>query len=150
MNRNLFGLAVVAVTVSAALGVTAPVAAQVVGDSSTVDATFSESTQLALGWSVRKTLLGKTIYNDLGQKVGKVDDLIISPERNLSYIIVGAGGFVGIGRHDVAIPVTQIQDKAGKLVMAGATRDSIKGLPEFVYATDTAQRDAFVSAANAA
>ena len=77
-----------------------------------------------------------------------MEDLIISPNANVSYVIVGAGGFVGIGRHDVAIPVTQIQDKAGKLVMPGATKDTIKGMPQFTYATDTAKRDAFVAAAN--
>ena len=98
--------------------------------------------------SVKKTLLGKTIYNEAGVKVGKVEDLIISLDKNVSYVIVGAGGFVGIGRHDVAIPVTQIQDKAGKLVMAGATKDSIKAMPEFTYATDTSKRDAFVAAAD--
>ena len=84
---------------------------------------------------------------DAGVKVGKVEDLIISPDKNVSYVIVGAGGFVGIGRHDVAIPTTQIQDKAGKLVMAGATQDTIKGMPGFTYATDTTKRDAFVAAA---
>lgn len=52
--------------------------------------------------------------------VGKVQDLIISPDANVSYVIVSAGGFVGIGRHDVAIPVTQIQGPSGKLVMTGA------------------------------
>ena len=92
--------------------------------------------------------MGKTIYNDAGQKVGKVDDLIISPDAHVSYVIVGAGGFIGIGRHDVAIPITQIQDKAGKLVMSGATKDTIKDMPKFTYATDTAKRDAFVAAAD--
>ncbi|HPT57735.1 MAG TPA: PRC-barrel domain-containing protein, partial [Casimicrobium sp.] len=87
------------------------------------------------------------IYNDLGTKVGKVEDLIISPERNVSYVIVGAGGFVGIGRHDVAVPVSQIQNRAGRLVMAGATKDTIKSLPAFEYANDTARRDEFIAAA---
>jgi hypothetical protein len=53
-----------------------------------------------------------------------------------------------MGRHDVAIPVTQIQDKAGKLVMAGATKDTIKGMPAFEYANDTTRRDQFVAAAD--
>ena len=92
--------------------------------------------------------MGKTIYNDADQKVGKIEDLIVSPERSVSYVIVGAGGFVGIGRHDVAIPVTQIQDRAGKLVMAGATPDTIKAMPEFSYAADTTKRDAFVASAD--
>ncbi len=98
--------------------------------------------------------MGKTIYNDAGVKVGRVEDLIISPDKNMSDVIVGAGGFVGIGGHDVAIPITQIQDKADKLVMAGATRDSIKAMSEFTDATDTTdttnttKRDAFVAAAD--
>jgi hypothetical protein len=77
-----------------------------------------------------------------------VEDLIITPDRSVSYVIVGAGGFIGIGRHDVAIPVTQIQDKTGKLIMAGATKDMIKAMPQFTYADDTSKRDAFVAAAD--
>ncbi len=134
--------------IAAALCSTGPAAAQVAGGTTTVEATVSESTKLAMGWSVKKTLMGKNIYNDAGEKVGKVDDLIISPDRSVSYVIVGAGGFIGIGRHDVAIPVTQIQDKGGRLVMAGATKETIKSLPAFTYASDTGKRDAFVAAAD--
>lgn len=122
--------------------------AQVAGGTTTVDTAVIESTRLAMGWSVKKTLMGKTIYNEAGQKVGKVEDLIIAPDRNLSYVIVGAGGFIGIGRHDVAIPVTQIQDQAGRLVMAGATKALIKDMPTFTYASDTTRRDQFVAAAD--
>ncbi len=138
--------AVAILTLVGAICSAVPVAAQVAGGTTTIDTSVTESTQLAMGWSVKKTLMGKTIYNDVGKSVGKVEDLIISPERNVSYVIVGAGVFVGIGRHDVAIPVTQIQDKGGKLVLSGATKDSIKGMPEFTYATDTTKRDAFVAA----
>jgi len=49
-------------------------------------------------------------------------------------VIVGAGGFVGVGRHDVAIPVTQLNQKDGKFILPGATKDSIKALPKFEYA----------------
>jgi hypothetical protein len=146
MKKNLSNIALATMSLVGALCAAAPAAAQVAGGTTTVDTSVTESTKLAMVWSVKKTLLGKTIYNDDGQKVGKVDDLIISPDRDVSYIIVGAGGFVGIGRHDVATPVTQIPDKAGKLVMPGATKDMIKDLPEFVYATDTTRRDTFGAA----
>jgi len=141
-------LALAALVALGALSAAGPAMAQVAGGTTTVQARITESTTLAMGWSVKKTLLGKTIRNDAGQTVGKVQDLIISPERSVSYVIVGAGGFVGIGRHDVAIPIAQIQDKAGKLVMAGATKDAIKAMPRFTYAGDTHQRDAFVAAAD--
>ena len=122
--------------------------AQVAGGSTTVDTTVIASTQIAAGWSVKKSLLGKTIYNEAGQSVGKVEDLIVSPDRNVTYVIVGAGGFVGIDRHDVAVPVSQIRDTSGKLVMAGATKETIKSMPEFSYADDTSRRDQFVAAAD--
>ena len=51
----------------------------------------------------------------------------------------------GIDRHDVAVPVTALEDKGGKLILPGATKDTIKSLPRFDYASDTTQRDQFVA-----
>lgn len=132
---------------SGAVGMLNPAAAQVAGASTTLTASVSESTQIAMGWSVKKTLLGKNIYNDSGVRIGRVEDLIISPDKNVSYVIVGAGGFIGIGRHDVAIPVMQIQNQSGKLVLPGATKDTLKAMPAFEYANDTARRDQFIATA---
>ncbi len=147
MNNQLSRLALAILTLAGVLCSAGPVAAQVAGGSTTVGVSVVESTQIAMGWSVKKSLMGKTIYNDAGQKVGNVEDLIISPDKSVSYIIVGAGGFIGIGRHDVAIPVTQIKDQAGKLVMAGATEDMIKAMPAFDYTDHNVKRDQFVAAA---
>lgn len=109
--------------------------AQVAGSTTTIGSSVEESTRLAMGWRVKITILGKTVYNDQGQKVGTVEDLIISPDRNVSYAIVGAGGFIGVGRHDVAIPVWQTQNENGKLVLPGATKDVVKSLPSFITAS---------------
>jgi sporulation protein YlmC with PRC-barrel domain len=146
--KNRFPKASIAIAVTiAAIGL-APLAAmaQVAGSTTTAVAVV-ESTNVAMGWSVKKTLMGKAVYNEAGQKVGKVEDLIISPDKAISLVIVGAGGFVGIGRHDVAVPITQLQDKSGRLVLAGATKDSIKAMAPFDYSVDTRQRDEFVAAA---
>ncbi len=61
-------------------------------------------------------------------KVGKVEDLIITPGKFVSYVIIGAGGFVGIGRHDVAVPMAQIVNQDGRITMPGATKDLIKAM----------------------
>lgn len=42
---------------------------------------------------------------------------------------------VGVGRHDVAIPVNQLKEDGGRFILAGATKDAIKAMPEFEYAT---------------
>ena len=140
-------LNLVVLALLASLAATTPALAQVAGQTTSIGVLVTETTQVATGWSVKKTLLGKTIYNEAGQKVGKVEDLIVAPGNSVSLVIVGAGGFVGIGRHDVAIPVAQIQNRAGKLVMAGATKDSIKAMSSFNYADKSAGREQFMAKA---
>jgi hypothetical protein len=64
MKRKLSSLALAAFTALGALCSAGPAAAQVAGGTTTVEASITESTKLAMGWSVKKTLMGKTIYND--------------------------------------------------------------------------------------
>ena len=52
----------------------------------------------------------------------------------MSYAIVGAGGFLGMGKHDVAVPVGQFKEDKGRIVLAGATKDALKAMPKFEYA----------------
>jgi PRC-barrel domain len=66
--------------------------------------------------------------------VGSIDDLIITPDRSLSYAILSVGGFLGLGGRLVAIPVDQIRDEQGKLILPGATQEALKKVPEFRYA----------------
>ena len=108
-------------------------AAQVAG-STRLGVAVEEMKAVALGWSVKKQILGQYVYNEQNQRVGKIDDLIIAPDTAVSFVIVGAGGFVGLGKHDVAIPVTQLKQQDGKFVLPGATKAAIKALPKFEYA----------------
>jgi sporulation protein YlmC with PRC-barrel domain len=110
------------------------ISAQVAG-STTVGVEVTELNAVAMGWSARRQILGRIVYNEKGEKVGRVDDLIITPDKALSFAIIGAGGFVGLGTHDVAIPVNQFQERDGKLVLDGATKEAIKALPRFDYST---------------
>jgi sporulation protein YlmC with PRC-barrel domain len=96
--------------------------------------TVNEIVVVAKGWSAKKQILGKAVYNDKKQKIGKVDDLIIAPDSAVSYAIIGAGGFLGIDRHDVAIPAKQFKIEKGKITLPGATKEAIKAMPKFQYA----------------
>jgi len=107
--------------------------AQVAG-SSTVGVTVEELKEVAVGWSAKKQILGQRVYNEKSEKVGVIDDLIVAPDRAVSYAIVGAGGFVGLAKHDVAIPIGQVKLQDGKFVLPGATKEAIKALPKFEYA----------------
>jgi PRC-barrel domain protein len=107
--------------------------AQVAG-STRLGVSVEEVKIVASGWSSKKQILGKTVFNENNEKVGKIDDLIVAPTGELSFVIIGAGGFAGVGRHDVAIPVQQIQLQDGKFVLPGATKAAVKALPKFEYA----------------
>jgi sporulation protein YlmC with PRC-barrel domain len=89
--------------------------------------------QIAYGVSVKKMLLGKLVLNEKGEHIGKIDDLIVDPEKSVSYAIVGAGGFLGVGKHDVAIPAGSFKYDGGKIVLTGATKEAVGKLPQFVY-----------------
>jgi sporulation protein YlmC with PRC-barrel domain len=107
--------------------------AQVAG-STPLGVTVTELQAVVKGWSVKRTVLGQAVYNDKDEKVGSVDDIIITPDKAVSYAIVGTGGFLGLAKHDVAIPVSQFKLVDKKLVLPGATKEALKAIPEFQYA----------------
>jgi hypothetical protein len=69
-----------------------------------------------------------------------IDDIIIAPDKAISYAIVNAGGFLGLAKHDVAVPVSKFKLVDGKLVLPGATKEALKASPEFEYANSTCLR----------
>jgi len=96
--------------------------------------TVTELTNVVNGWSVKNKILGKPVYNDKKKKVGTVDDIIIAPDKVVTYAIIGAGGFLGMDKHDVAIPIKQFKVVDGMFTLPGATKDAIKKMPAFKYA----------------
>jgi hypothetical protein len=135
MNRawNRSGVAALALSGLIVAGAPGGAGAQVAG-SSTLGVSVEELKVVAVGWSAKKKILGKSVYNDKNEKIGVVDDLIITPDKSVSYAIIGAGGFLGMGKHDVAVPVGQFKEDKGKIVLAGATKDALKAMPKFEYA----------------
>jgi sporulation protein YlmC with PRC-barrel domain len=102
--------------------------------STVVSVSKSELRQIATGWSAKKQILGKDVYNDGGEKIGEINDLIVAPNRSVSYAIVGVGGFLGMGEHEIAVPVSKFKEQMGKIVLRGATKDALKAAPKFEYA----------------
>jgi sporulation protein YlmC with PRC-barrel domain len=95
--------------------------------------TIEEKAIIAPGYRASK-LVKADVYNDKGEKIGKIGDLIVAPDGKLSVAVVDVGGFLGVKRHHVAIPVKQFSEVSPKkVVLPGATKDALKQLPEFTY-----------------
>ncbi len=93
-----------------------------------------ETRAVAVGYRASR-LIGAKVYNDRNQTIGKIDDLVVKPDGTISLAVLDVGGFLGMGRHQVAIPVEQFSSvRPGKAVLPGATKDALKELPQFQYA----------------
>jgi hypothetical protein len=106
--------------------------AQVAG-STLVGVAAAEMREVTAGWSAKRQVLGQPVYNEKNEKIGAIDDIIVSPTKAVSYAIVGVGGFLGVARHDVVIEVNQFSLTDGRLVLAGASKDTLQAMPSFEY-----------------
>jgi sporulation protein YlmC with PRC-barrel domain len=119
----------------ASIALTAPAIshAQVAG-STLIGVSVAEMRDVSTGWSAKRAILGQSVFNEKDERVGSIDDIIIAPDKAVSYAIINAGGFIGLTKHDVAIPVSQLKLVDKKLVLAGATKEALKASPPFQYA----------------
>ena len=111
------------ILVLASIALTVPTVsrAQVAG-STVVGISIAEAREVASGWSAKRQILGQPVFNDKDERVGSIDDIIVAPDKAVSYAVINAGGFIGLTKHDVAIPVSQLKLVDNKLILAGATR----------------------------
>jgi sporulation protein YlmC with PRC-barrel domain len=78
------------------------------GSPATTVTTTNWLTQEATGkWRASK-MVGLNCYNNDNEKIGDIAELIIDRSGKLEAVVVGAGGFLGIGERDVAVPYSQI------------------------------------------
>jgi hypothetical protein len=49
-------------------------------------------------------IIGLTVTNDQHQELGTVDDLILSSDGRISYVVISSGGVLGVGEKLCAIP----------------------------------------------
>jgi len=59
-------------------------------------------------WRASK-LVGVNVYNDSNEKLGSIDDLIMNKQGKIDKVIIGVGGFLGVGQRDVAINFDQLK-----------------------------------------
>jgi sporulation protein YlmC with PRC-barrel domain len=119
--RHTVTVVLIGVMVVVAVGA---LSAQIAG-STTTGVTVEELKTIARGWSARKQILGKSVYNDKDDKVGDVEDLIIAPDSSVSYAIIGVGGFLGLGERQVAIPVNRFTAQKTQVLLSRLPRSGM-------------------------
>jgi sporulation protein YlmC with PRC-barrel domain len=79
-------------------------------------------------------VVGASVYNDQNQSVGSIDDVLMSDsDHKAATAIISVGGFLGMGAKLVSVPFDQLKIENDKVVMPGATKASLEGMPEYRY-----------------
>ena len=129
MRRVFVSAAIVAAT---ALAAPAFVLAQ--GTPQTVQLTKVDVIKVASGYRASK-VIGASVVNEANDTVGKVDDVIIGQDGKSPFVVLSVGGFLGMGTKLIVLPYEQLKATENKIVLPGATKDALKALPEFKYAS---------------
>ena len=135
MRSMLFAAAITAAAAVAAPLIATPGVVQAQGTPQTVQLTKVDVVKVATGYRASK-VIGSSVLNDAGDTVGKVDDVIIGEGGKEPFVVLSVGGFLGIGDKLVVLPYEQLKTMDHKIVMPGATKEALKDLPTFKYASN--------------
>ncbi len=98
------------------------------------------------------TLLDASIINATGDSIGDVDDLVITADGQVTGVVVGVGGFLGVGEKLVALEMNRLNiqfDDDGDLVFSiNETEEALENAPAFVT-SDELERERERAAATA-
>ena len=96
----------------------------------TVEKTTNYSGQISVS-----DLLNENVVNDANEKVGDINDVLIDSKGKVAAVIVGVGGFLGMGEKDVALTFDQLSFATDNndplIVKTNATKESLQAAPQY-------------------
>ena len=80
-------------------------------------------------------LVGQDVYNNKGEKLGNVADLVIDNGKTITGVVLSVGGFLGMGERYVLIDPSSmvLSDKNGLHGVVDTDKDNLKNAPAFNY-----------------
>jgi sporulation protein YlmC with PRC-barrel domain len=79
----------------------------------------------------------QSVYDSNDSKIGEIEDVLVDRDGKMTALIIGVGGFLGMGEKDVAVPFNAVQatnknNNKWYLVM-NSTKDALKSARGFKY-----------------
>ena len=85
------------------------------------------------------TYYNEDVYDNQDNKIGDVNDILLDKDGRVSTVIIGVGGFLGVGEKDVAVPFSalKVADKEGdRYLVINATKEALEKAPGYMYDKD--------------
>jgi sporulation protein YlmC with PRC-barrel domain len=111
-----------------------PAAALAQGAPQSIAVQRMATVQSGTGYRASK-LVGSDVYDNSGSKIGAIDDIVLESPNEGAFAILSVGGFLGMGKHLVAVPFNDLQISSRQIVLQ-ADKAQLKAMPEFNYAHD--------------
>ncbi|WP_458760484.1 PRC-barrel domain-containing protein [Afipia sp. TerB] len=94
--------------------------------SSTTPAASSQS--FSDDWRASK-IIGLSVYNESNEKLGSISELVVDKSGKIAAAVIGVGGFLGVGQHDIAVNFDQLKfmDEPVKASTASNTTPAAPG-----------------------
>jgi sporulation protein YlmC with PRC-barrel domain len=83
-------------------------------------AATSDTSSFRGSWRTSK-LVGLNVYNDSNESIGSVNDLLADKSGDIKAVVIGVGGFLGIGEHLVAVPMDKVKFVDEPVAYTGAS-----------------------------
>jgi sporulation protein YlmC with PRC-barrel domain len=97
--------------------------------------------QPANEWLVR-IFIGSKVQNTAGEIVGDVNDLMFDKSGRINSVVLGIGGFLGVGEKDVAVPFSTLVFTVGKegqrIILVPLSKEALNQAPAFKATEKTA------------
>lgn len=80
-------------------------------------------------------LMGVNVENPQGETLGSINDVVINDELGVKAVVIGVGGFLGLGQKHVAVnyaEINHVRDEFGDITLVfAATEEDLENAPEF-------------------
>jgi sporulation protein YlmC with PRC-barrel domain len=83
-------------------------------------ATASDTSSFKGNWRASK-LVGLSVYNDSNESLGSINDLLTDKSGDIKGVVIGVGGFLGVGEHLVAVPIDKVKFVEEPIAYTGAS-----------------------------
>ncbi len=77
-------------------------------------------------WRASK-MVGLSVYNDKNESIGSINDLLTEKDGKIKAVVIGVGGFLGVGEHLVAIPFEKVKFVSEPVAYTGASNTGAAG-----------------------
>jgi sporulation protein YlmC with PRC-barrel domain len=94
-------------------------------------------------WNARDFMRSR-VYNMAGERVGDVNDILIDDDGRVTAIILGLGGFLGIGEKEVSMTPDQVKrmvhSDGQTYFTVNTTKDQLMAAPDYVRPAKQARK----------